>query len=1289
MDQNETDYILRIAIDEFKKQMQDVVAEFKKVGDNVEQQGNKMDSALKKVGAAIGSYFAYAQVEQFATSVIRVRSEIEKLQVSFKTLAGEKLGGQLFAEIKEFATTTPLLMNDLASAAQTMLGFGIAADKIIPNLKAIGDISMGDSQRLQSLSLAFSQMTATGKLMGQDLQQMINAGFNPLEEIARKTGKSIGELKDEMSKGAVSADMVRDAFISATSEGGKFNGMLEAQSKTIAGAYSNLQGAIDDAFNAIGEKAQPIILSTIDSLTDLAKNYETVGKAVLTAVEVIGAYKAAELASIAITNAHTIAIQAQTAAQLALNAAAKLNPYVALTAVVLSLAAAIYTWTDRTTAQEKAEKALQERNKALTKEIDDRRSASEKLLDVVTNETKSDRERAEALEKLKQTESAVFAEYGTFIELTNRRTEAQKRLNEALREELDMHKMSEYLNDKELLDAWTAMRNGVSGSRQRIEELYRRSGGKGDGLDATMRWLQDSTGGYEALKRRVQRQDRERSSGAQDSYLASIGSMSMKQMKEEEAEMQRLLNLAKEQNKEYVSINGVLTSRAQLHERIVALQQRYEEQSKTSNPYQAALKQYKDAEEKLKELHKQANSNLTTEARKKLDDSIAEQEGIMKAAKEKLESYGWSDKKKATKADKFNDGWLSPRDYDEMKQRIDKILETNQKAREKDKKEAEKAMRDYLMQFGSYEERRKAIAEEYAVKIADAKNEGEKKLLAEQQKQQLQSLDEQFGRAAQAMSDLFGDASKKSTKEIQAIIDKYKELIEYMQGKKSMESLVDGGNWTQTEANQASNAIRSGKVNVKDLNSVIKQLEDAIKSRNPFKEIEDAFDRIRNAAKSGKMDFRELGIGITEASNAVESYLMPCLHSLTESITNIFGSEAGGVASKIEQGAGAALGLASGAGKFMSGDYLGAAMEAGNFISTLIDIFGGGNLQRLQEEIDDLTESNKDLQIVMGQLEESFRKSTTANAMDNYDRLVANYWAQIANYQGIMNDTSRQWQRGSHSIASQFNDNYRNLLGQAGVSSLEELLALSPERMSQMREDGLYTAIKNAIRDLENENTGQGLTDLMDEYVALAGKLDEYDQNLADIFTGTTFDAVYDNWAAMLGDMESSTKDFANSISTTINKALTKAVSGKYQEQLSDWYADFTEAVKAKNYSLIDQLKQDYMSITQQARQDIDDLKSLGYLQDTSESASLQASRRSIGSITEEQADALNGRVTYLQIATTQIADTLRHQSAVVESYQDLLFDSNQRLRDIADNTRELHEIRETLNDIKNNTSRL
>lgn len=233
--------------------------EFDRLGVSAEDAGARIDSAMKKAGAAAASYFTAQYLKQFTADIVKTRAEIESYEVSFRTLLGdERLSKKFFGEIREFAVQTPLYLNTLANGAQMMLGFNIEAEKVIPTLKQIGDISMGDAQRFQSLTLAFSQMSATGKLMGQDLLQMINAGFNPLTEISRKTGKSISELKDEMSAGAISADMVADAFKSATDEGGKFHGMLEQQSKSMQGSISNLVGAIDDMKNAMGEGMQPV-----------------------------------------------------------------------------------------------------------------------------------------------------------------------------------------------------------------------------------------------------------------------------------------------------------------------------------------------------------------------------------------------------------------------------------------------------------------------------------------------------------------------------------------------------------------------------------------------------------------------------------------------------------------------------------------------------------------------------------------------------------------------------------------------------------------------------------------------------------------------------------------------------------------------------------------------------------------------------------------------------------------------------------------------------------------------
>ena len=135
---------------------------------------------------------------------------------------------ELVNNLKSEAARTPFGMEDLAKGAQTLMAFGMSADEAQLRLGQLGDISQGDAVKLESLTLAFAQMSSTGKLTGQDLNQMINAGFNPLEEMSRKTGKSIGELKDEMGKGAISAQMVVDASESATAEGGRFYGALEA-----------------------------------------------------------------------------------------------------------------------------------------------------------------------------------------------------------------------------------------------------------------------------------------------------------------------------------------------------------------------------------------------------------------------------------------------------------------------------------------------------------------------------------------------------------------------------------------------------------------------------------------------------------------------------------------------------------------------------------------------------------------------------------------------------------------------------------------------------------------------------------------------------------------------------------------------------------------------------------------------------------------------------------------------------------------------------------------------------
>lgn len=357
------------------------------IGKEAEQEGNRIDAAFRRVGKTIVGVFTVQQAAQFARQIVSVRGEIESLEKSFEILAGKEYGRRLFNDIKEFAVKTPMQMNDLAKGAQTLLSFNIAAEEVMPTLRALGDISMGDAQRFNSLTLAFAQMSSTGKLMGQDLLQMINAGFNPLSVISKQTGKSIGTLKEEMAAGAISADMIKKAFMDATAEGGKFHGMLETQSKGIQGSISNLEGAVQDMFNKIGEQSQGIITGSIQAATELVQNYEEVGRVIAELIATVGVYKAALIALNAIKSVSASLTAGWTAAELVhynalvlvekaqkiLNATILKNPYVLAAAAVAGLAYGLYKLityqTDAEKAQERLNDATEEFEKTSNSEI--------------------------------------------------------------------------------------------------------------------------------------------------------------------------------------------------------------------------------------------------------------------------------------------------------------------------------------------------------------------------------------------------------------------------------------------------------------------------------------------------------------------------------------------------------------------------------------------------------------------------------------------------------------------------------------------------------------------------------------------------------------------------------------------------------------------------------------------------------------------------------------------------------------------------------------------------------
>jgi hypothetical protein len=173
-----------------------------------------------------------------------------------------------------------LNLSDYANAAKTMLAFGTSVDDVTPSLRMLGDVSMGNSERFGSLALAFAQTTAAGRLMGQEVLQFVNAGFNPLEQISRDTG-SMQDLKKDMEDGKISVSMVKNAFVSATSEGGRFYKAIDkgsastnAKLNQLSAAATQLRVAFGTGFN---EGLKDALDATNTFLPQLEKQFTIAG----------------------------------------------------------------------------------------------------------------------------------------------------------------------------------------------------------------------------------------------------------------------------------------------------------------------------------------------------------------------------------------------------------------------------------------------------------------------------------------------------------------------------------------------------------------------------------------------------------------------------------------------------------------------------------------------------------------------------------------------------------------------------------------------------------------------------------------------------------------------------------------------------------------------------------------------------------------------------------------------------------------------------------------------------
>lgn len=305
------------------------------------------------------------------SAVTSLGAQAEQTSVAFTTLVGrEEKAANILAQINDFAAKTPYGNLDLTDNAKTMLNFGVEADKVNGYLRQLGDIAAGSKSRLGSLSLVFGQVASAGKMSGQDLLQFINAGFNPLKELEKMTGKTYSELQDMMSKGQIGLDAVAAAIRHATEEGGAFAGMSDKLSQTVSGKFSTLAGNIQQSAVELFAKFQPLVSGLLDLFISIVPPIVSVLQGLLSIMEKVISFCInwkTELGLLAAVvgvgtiafNLHTIALWGLVGAikvvtavtkiwegvQWLLNVALTANPIgIVITVIAALVAAVVYCW---------------------------------------------------------------------------------------------------------------------------------------------------------------------------------------------------------------------------------------------------------------------------------------------------------------------------------------------------------------------------------------------------------------------------------------------------------------------------------------------------------------------------------------------------------------------------------------------------------------------------------------------------------------------------------------------------------------------------------------------------------------------------------------------------------------------------------------------------------------------------------------------------------------------------------------------------------------------------------
>ena len=1314
------------------KKLRDEYALYNDNAKEVVEKNNGIAISWKKALAVIGGA---GVLKALGSEIIRVRGEFQSMQTAIETMVGKDMAGQLIPQIKELAKISPLTMSDMVGAEKMMLGFNIQAEDTIKYLKAISDISMGESGKFNSLTLAFSQMSATGRLLGGDLNQMINAGFNPLQIISEKTGKSIATLKDEMSKGAVSAEMVQQAFIDATSAGGKFYNMSENASKTINGQLSMMQDALDSVFNELGTKSESVIMDGIQMTTSLIQNYETVGKVLAGLVVTYGTYRTAvmlvtaaeskhTLVEIGLTNARLLARKAQ----LALNAAMLTNPYVLLATAVVGLGVAMLAFRDSATEAEKAQRRFNEQQEEAKKQEEEHKQKIDSLVQSSRDIALSDLQRGRSLAELRKEYPKIFAQYDIeTIKLA------------------DILKLKQQITEEDAKRAGEKQTKELSNIESEIkyyENLLKTLSGQ-QGVDGYVKKLKELRAMRDVMLQ-------EKGKGISEQFISNLKDVNTNEFDRYISELEKRIR-GKGENGTVklrlpIDIKGTLSDEAIYNVKDIKTlidtaksvkQTRIDsEKNKTTykQDYEKAKKDWEDAKKKLSEIEKD-KSKFTS---KQYEEAKKQKETTEKAYKDLggITGNALSKQEKAIEKQK--------KDQQKSAEELLSLRRQNQQAeidlmKEGTEKKLKQIDLDYQKELDAIKKQEKDLSErqggkltseqsiEISARYTNAENKREKDI-ADVSKELNSILDKYRDYSAQriAIEKQYQDDEKKlrdglakakSDSEKKQYEDALKELEK--QRKKTIDSISkseieDSGVWKMLMGDvdalptdmleqllsDAEQLVKTTNLSATDMKAMMDTINNArqnLIARNPFKTLKEEYEKYQKAIKKGdKQGAFTSWSNVEQASESIKSNISTLGSSLS-SLGTTFSDELGEGIQK--------------------------AVDIINDGITAFEVFGKTGEKSAGDTVKGISGIVGIITTLVGTVMNAF-DSTKAEQERNieYQRRQEGYWDSI-NYQverylellkeAAGNDYFATATQSLTTLEKAREKAYRDIVKSMPVGDVDAVtfglaqLFKSGKFAGKMTEYAFGGPQAKEIFDFIQANGGYDLQNKLiseeaiwamksnadiwsklpewmqqaiDKFVELNDQTKELEETLNEDLFQTTSQGLEEAILEGLKGGKRGIADFGEDFEEIMRNALLQSfVIDQLRGKAQEFYKKYTLLADSDENGKLDltaeeisDLRKDWNDIIKAATEEA---KNIDAIVGGSSSSSQEASKKGFATASQDSIDELNGRFTALQIAGEEIKNQSITQSQslnILTMKADTLISINTETRNIADDTRDL-----------------